>query len=348
VIKTEAANPLWTDRIQDRIRAWRSVVGGNGETTYSDAMRSTAEDSSAHTNAGDTREEVITRRDQIDTSPGSWVQLGVEVAISRLGEKALSWSPPEDLMGSIEERQRGSPALTIESFDALDAARPWDLVYLQRCDVSYTFDYRDMKPKAKAFVRAVRWFQFQYRRELWEWMHWIPMAKKNRAVEWESYRRSRNERSAKALAAWDALCMDAIKLVRDELIPVDFFLDPSVWIMRYYQWLSWKPSTTDLVSAQAAEDARHPARSFYVTNLDAHPFFGSPFSQLYTTAHALPRIADVEGKHEVHIDRAGTGTQPCPTSWGTTELAPDFRIASIGATCVRACVDVKASAGVVG
>lgn len=251
-------------------------------------------------------------------------------------------------MDEIEERQRDPPALTIEVFTALDVARPWDLVYLRRCDVSYTFDYHALKPRAKAFVRAVRWFQFEFRRELWEWMHWIPMTKKYRSPEWEMYRRSRNDRSARALAEWDALCMDAIKLVRDELVPVDFFLDPSVWVMRYYQWLSWKPLTTDLVAAQAVEDERHPARSFYVTNLDEHPFFDSPFSQLYAAAYALPRLADVDGKREVHIDHPDAGTRPCPTSWGATELAPVFRVVPVRASANRGGSDVKPGAGAFG
>lgn len=52
MMPTEVETPQWTDRIQDRIRAWRSVVGSNGEATLADALGSTTEDPGAVGDAG--------------------------------------------------------------------------------------------------------------------------------------------------------------------------------------------------------------------------------------------------------------------------------------------------------
>lgn len=259
----------------------------------------------------------------------------VESRVSAVGVITRNWKLPRGAIYAANKCRRRVPTLTIDCFQQLDAARPWDLVFFRRSNVSYVFHYRLLKSKAKRWVRAARWFQFQFRRELWEWMHWITMDERRECPEWELYRRCRDERSVGALTAWWKLHDDAMELIADKALPSDVWLDPAIWFMRPEQRLIWKPDAADLVKEQAKEDLHYPVRCYYVGRRHDHPFFGSEFQTKYAEKHNLPLLISADRQHEVQIAppissssdaTAAIASIPCPTPWGTTEEAPRYRV----------------------
>jgi hypothetical protein len=257
----------------------------------------------------------------------------VESRVSANGVITRNWKLPRAIIRSINSSRRSWPELTMESFQQLDAARPWDLVFFRRSNVSYVFHYRLLKSKGKRWVRAARWFQFQFRRELWEWMHWIRMDERRDYLEWELYRRSRDERIVSMLTAWWKLHDDAMGLIADKVLPADVWLDPSIWFLRPEQRLIWKLATENLVQEQAEEDLRHHVRCYFVSRRHDHPFFGSEFQSVYPEKHNLPLLISADRLLEVQIappssipNDAAPASIPCPTPWGTTEEAPRYRV----------------------
>lgn len=239
------------------------------------------------------------------------------------------WKLPLDLtFAAFGDCWAQPPRLSIASFAQLDAARPWDLIFARRPKVSHVFNYQALEPSAKKWVRAILWFQFSFRHELWEFMHWVEMDERPEDGEWEAYRRFRAERVAKVLAAWEMLGSKVAKLVNDGRLPSDVWLDPCIWYFNPDEQLKWQYSSSNLVQQQAKEDLWHPARCYYVNDLRNHPFFNSHCEAKHPKEFALPPLLSPGNKSEVQVRSADGDNSDsavmCPTSWGTMEYAPQF------------------------
>lgn len=230
---------------------------------------------------------------------------------------------------SVHPRRVQPPRLDLEMFIQLDAARPWDLIFDRRPKASRIFDYQTLGPRAKKWVRKMQWFQFTFRREHWEYMHWIPMEERQADAKWEAYRQDRDLRIKNAKTAWTAVYEQAAGLVKRNKIPREVWLDASIWFMDDKP-LKWQYMTRNLVQEQAKQDLQNPVRCNYVRRFHEHPICSGEYRSKYSMEYDLPPLLSPDQKQAVRAcrvkDSDTSGAIRCPTSWRTLEFAPTFEL----------------------
>lgn len=223
-----------------------------------------------------------------------------------------------------------SPRLSLKAFKQLEAAKPWNMTLTRRSKVSWIYNYQALGSRAKEWVRSMQWFQFAFRRELWEWNHWVDMDERPTNAEWEAYRRDRDDRISNLLAVWTKLYEQAAMFTKSGELSRYIWLDPSLWIVRRER-LGWQHSTSNLVQEQAKEDCWNPVRCNYLRSLDDHPFHSSNYKSMFPEQHDLPPLTSPDETNEVRVlpidkyflhDACAKGAIKCPTSWETIEFAP--------------------------
>lgn len=160
--------------------------------------------------------------------------------------------------------------------------KPWDDFYGRRPIVSHTFNYRELKPYAKAWVVDVIKSQDTYYRVIWKSHHCIrpdlclePSARPRCAGQTQAHER------------WLELLKMAEELIVAELLPADVLLEPFIWNWNGRK-MTWEPETRALLEEIAVQNAKKPSRTFFVFDIAQHPFYTSGLSKRYPSSYPLP------------------------------------------------------------
>lgn len=85
---------------------------------------------------------------------------------------------------------------------------------------------------------------------------------------------------------WQKLVAAAQKLIAAGRLPADVLREPFVW-----NWdgekLPWDPKTRDLSKELAEQNVKNPGRSFFVFDIERHPFYTNGPSKMHPNSFAL-------------------------------------------------------------
>ncbi|KAE9166912.1 hypothetical protein PF004_g29001 [Phytophthora fragariae] len=101
---------------------------------------------------------------------GSWCNYGIKVqALNRQTMGFPSYMPVQPLLQHLHVRW-----VPIECWELMQTC-PWDGMWQQRISTLVFFKYSEMSPEMTEMITLILDFMSRWRREYWEWYHWVTM-----------------------------------------------------------------------------------------------------------------------------------------------------------------------------